>query len=37
VLKQKVERLKKERKEIEDQYGEGVGGGSMKKKKRRRN
>jgi pescadillo protein len=37
VTKQKVLRLKKERKEVEDSYGEGVGGGSMKKKKRRKN
>lgn len=37
VLKLKVERLKKERNDIENAYGEGVGGGSMKKKKRRKN
>ncbi|KAL3779458.1 hypothetical protein ACHAWO_006443 [Cyclotella atomus] len=37
VTKQKVLRLKKERKDVEDSYGEGVGGGSMKKKKRRKN
>merc|ERR1712003_114272 len=35
VLKQKVERLKKERKRIEDEYSNT--GGSMKKRKKKRN
>jgi hypothetical protein len=36
VNKLKVERLKNERRKVENNYGEGVSGGSMKKQRRRK-